>query len=99
MPFISGRFPTCIAAHSAAPPEMPAPEPQPEPVAEVPPRQPRLELRLVVDPELALRATTRRFTERVELAADLAGGAGVDWKSLELDEQDAYYERAKEELA
>jgi uncharacterized protein YabN with tetrapyrrole methylase and pyrophosphatase domain len=55
--------------------------------------------RLNVDPELALRATTRRFRERVELAANLADGAGVDWKRLELDEQDEYYERAKEELA
>ncbi len=55
--------------------------------------------RLNVDPELALGATTRRFRERVELAANLANGAGVDWKRLELDEQDAYYERAKEELA
>ena len=55
--------------------------------------------RLNVDPELALRATTRRFTGRVELAAELADAAGEDWKTLELDAQDAYYERAKESLA
>ena len=55
--------------------------------------------RLNVDPELALRATTRRFTSRVELAADLAGDAGDDWRRLDLDAQDAYYERAKERLA
>ena len=55
--------------------------------------------RLNVDPELALRATTRRFTERVETAADLAESEGVDWRSLDLDAQDAYYERAKETLA
>jgi MazG family protein len=52
--------------------------------------------RLNVDPELALRATTRRFTERVEAAARLAGSEGVDWRSLDLEAQDAYYERAKE---
>jgi XTP/dITP diphosphohydrolase/tetrapyrrole methylase family protein/MazG family protein/ATP diphosphatase len=55
--------------------------------------------RLNVDPELALRATTRRFTERVDAAADLAESEGVDWRNLDLDAQDAYYERAKEALA
>ena len=35
--------------------------------------------RLNVDPELALRGTTRRFTERVEAAAELAEADGVDW--------------------
>jgi MazG family protein len=55
--------------------------------------------RLNVDPELALRATTRRFPERVDAAADLADSEGVDWRNLDLDAQDAYYERAKEALA
>jgi uncharacterized protein YabN with tetrapyrrole methylase and pyrophosphatase domain len=54
--------------------------------------------RLNVDPELALRATTRRFTQRVEAAAELAESEGVDWRSLDLDSQDAYYDRAKEAL-
>jgi len=54
--------------------------------------------RLNVDPELALRATTRRFTGRVELAAELADAAGDDWRSLDLAAQDAYYDRAKEAL-
>ena len=54
--------------------------------------------RLNVDPELALRATTRRFTQRVEAAAELAESEGVDWRSLDLDAQDAYYDRAKETL-
>ena len=36
--------------------------------------------RLNVDPELALRATTRRFTQRVEAAAELAESEGVDWR-------------------
>ena len=54
--------------------------------------------RLNVDPELALRATTRRFTRRVELAAELAEAAGEDWRALDLSAQDAYYDRAKESL-
>jgi MazG family protein len=51
-----------------------------------------------VDPELALRATTKRFTARVEGAAELASERGEDWRALGLDEQEAYYERAKERL-
>jgi hypothetical protein len=35
----------------------------------------------------------------VELAAELADACGEDWTSLDLDAQDAYYERAKESLA
>jgi XTP/dITP diphosphohydrolase/tetrapyrrole methylase family protein/MazG family protein/ATP diphosphatase len=54
--------------------------------------------RVNVDPELALRATTRRFRMRVDAAADLAATEGEDWRSLDLDAQDAYYERAKEAL-
>ncbi|HEX4747735.1 MAG TPA: nucleoside triphosphate pyrophosphohydrolase [Gaiellaceae bacterium] len=54
--------------------------------------------RLNVDPELALRATTRRFVERVEAAAALADAEGEDWRRLALDAQDAYYDRAKESL-
>jgi len=52
-----------------------------------------------VDPELALRSTTRRFRDRVELAAELAGAAGDDWRALDLATKDAYYDRAKESLA
>jgi XTP/dITP diphosphohydrolase/tetrapyrrole methylase family protein/MazG family protein/ATP diphosphatase len=55
--------------------------------------------RLNVDPELALRATTRRFAGRVERAAELAEAAGEDWRALDLDAQDAYYEQAKRRLA
>jgi MazG family protein len=54
---------------------------------------------LNVDPELALRATTDRFVERVERAAELAERDGQDWKELSLEEQDRYYELAKEALA
>jgi XTP/dITP diphosphohydrolase/tetrapyrrole methylase family protein/MazG family protein/ATP diphosphatase len=53
--------------------------------------------RLNVDPELALRATTRRFVERVERAAELAAESGEDWSALDLEAQDRWYERAKEE--
>jgi MazG family protein len=54
--------------------------------------------RLNVDPELALRATSHRFRARVERAAELAAGAGDEWRGLDLEAQDAYYERAKEDL-
>ena len=53
--------------------------------------------RLNVDPELALRATNRRFVGRVERAAELATEGGEDWRELDLEAQDRYYERAKGE--
>jgi MazG family protein len=52
--------------------------------------------RLNVDPELALRATNRRFVERVERASGLAAENGEEWRALDLESQDHYYERAKE---
>jgi XTP/dITP diphosphohydrolase/tetrapyrrole methylase family protein/MazG family protein/ATP diphosphatase len=52
--------------------------------------------RLNVDPELELRAASKRFRARVERAAELAERRGEDWTSLSLDEQDAYYDQAKE---
>ena len=52
-----------------------------------------------VDPELALRGTTGRFRERVELAERLAAEAGETWADLPLDGQEQWYERAKAALA
>jgi MazG family protein len=52
--------------------------------------------RLNVDPELELRAATKRFRDRVERAAELAARNGENWPALPLDEQDAYYDKAKE---
>ena len=54
--------------------------------------------RLNVDPELALRWTSDRFVARVERAEALAGDEGKDFASLGLEEQDAYFDRAKEAL-
>ncbi len=54
--------------------------------------------RLNVDPELALRSATDRFVTRVELAAELAAEREEDWRALDLDAQDRYYEQAKEAL-
>jgi MazG family protein len=54
--------------------------------------------RLNVDPELALRRTTHRFVERVERAQALAAESGEDWRRLDLEGQDRWYERAKESL-
>lgn len=52
--------------------------------------------RVNVDPELALRASSRRFVRRVEDAERLAGAEGRRFGSLPLEEQDAYFDRAKE---
>ena len=52
--------------------------------------------RLNVDPELELRAATKRFRARVERAEQLAETDGKDWTKLSLDEQDRYYDTAKE---
>jgi MazG family protein len=51
--------------------------------------------RLNVDPELALRAMTRRFVERVERAEAFASEEGKVFTELPLHEQDAYFDRAK----
>jgi MazG family protein len=50
---------------------------------------------LNVDPELALRAATRRSRERIELAERLAGEVGEVWRELDLDGQERWYQRAK----
>jgi MazG family protein len=50
---------------------------------------------LHVAPELALREAGKRFERRVTAAADLAASEDVDWASLELEAQEAYYQRAK----
>jgi MazG family protein len=52
--------------------------------------------RLNVDPELALRAMSDRFVERVERAEEIAAGEGKRWTELELHEQDRYFDLAKE---
>ena len=54
--------------------------------------------RLNVDPELELRAATKRFRARVEHAVELAAADSKNWTELPLDEQDAYYDQAKESL-
>ena len=54
--------------------------------------------RLNVDPELALRTMARRFAERVERAEELAKGHGQVFGELSLEEQDRYFDAAKEEL-
>jgi MazG family protein len=51
--------------------------------------------RLNVDPELALRAMTKRFVERVERAEQFAAQEGKAWAELPLEEQDRYFDRAK----
>jgi len=50
---------------------------------------------LSVDPELELRQAARRFVARVERAAALAASEEKDFSSLQLAEQDAFFDRAK----
>ena len=52
--------------------------------------------RVNVDPELALRAMSDRFVARVERAEELASEEGKRWTELGLDEQDRYFDLAKE---
>ncbi len=54
--------------------------------------------RLNVDPELALRRTSQKFVARVERAGAIAAERGEDWTTLGLDDQDRYYDLAKERL-
>jgi len=50
---------------------------------------------LGADPELELRQASRRFVERVERAAELAAVEGKDFSSLELADQDRFFDLAK----
>jgi MazG family protein len=52
--------------------------------------------RLNVDPELELRRATARFVGRVEEAERLAAREGAEFAKLSLDEQDHYFDLAKE---
>ena len=52
--------------------------------------------KLEVDPELELRRATDRFRRRVETAEQLAREAGEDWTALPLEQQDRYFDLAKE---
>ena len=54
--------------------------------------------RLNVDPELALRTMTRRFVDRVERAEERAAAEGKSFAELALEEQDRYFDLAKEEF-
>jgi nucleoside triphosphate diphosphatase len=79
----------------------PAPETEPEPrvaaeLGDVLFAAVNVARRLNVDPELELRAATKRFRDRVERAAELAAANGENWAALPLEEQDAYYDQAKE---
>jgi MazG family protein len=54
--------------------------------------------RVNVDPELALRATSQRFRDRVERAETLAESDGKTFAELTLQEKDRYFDQAKETL-
>jgi MazG family protein len=52
--------------------------------------------KLDVDPELELRRAADRFRTRVETAEKLAGDSGENWSELPLEQQDRYFDLAKE---
>ena len=52
--------------------------------------------KLEVDPELELRRAADRFRARVETAEKLAASNGENWSELPLEQQDRYFDRAKE---
>jgi nucleoside triphosphate diphosphatase len=54
--------------------------------------------RVNVDPELALRAMSRRFRDRVERAEEHAAANGETFRELSLEAKDVYFDRAKEEF-
>jgi MazG family protein len=54
--------------------------------------------RLNVDPELALRAMSQRFRDRVERAEQRAAAEGKVFTELTLEEKDAYFDQAKEDF-
>jgi MazG family protein len=54
--------------------------------------------RLRVDPELALREMAQRFAARVEHAEQLAAADGREFRTLPLEDQDRYFDAAKEAL-
>ena len=51
---------------------------------------------LEADAELELRRASERFVARVELAAELAAADGREFRALELEEQDRWFDLAKE---
>jgi MazG family protein len=55
-------------------------------------------MRLNVDPELALRGAARKFVRRVERAVEFAAEGDADWRALDLDAQDRYYQLAKRQV-
>ena len=52
--------------------------------------------RIGADPQLELRRATQRFRDRVGEAERLAAEAGKTWTELPLEEQDSWFDRAKE---
>jgi MazG family protein len=54
--------------------------------------------RVNVDPELALRAMSQRFRDRVERAEQRAAAEGEAFAELSLERKEAYFDQAKEEF-
>src|SRR5262249_47329401 len=82
--------------HAELPPSDPPPESEPDPavaaeLGDVLFAAVNVARHLNVDPELELRAASRRFRARVERAAELAALRGEDWTAPSLDDPDPYH--------
>jgi len=87
--------------HAEIPADDPPPETEPDPriadeLGDVLFASVNVARRLNVDPELELRRATQRFRARVEEAERLAAGEGREWAALPVEEQDLYFDQAKE---
>jgi uncharacterized protein YabN with tetrapyrrole methylase and pyrophosphatase domain len=51
-----------------------------------------------VEPDIALRDSTHTFQSRVERAIELAADDEVDFQTLDVEAQESWYQRAKEQL-
>ena len=78
------------------PPELPPDLRQAEEVGDLLFAAVNVARRLNADPELELRRATARFVMRVEEAERLAAAEGREFATLPLEEQDQYFDRAKE---
>jgi MazG family protein len=71
-------------------------EPSPEELGDVLFAAVNVARHLGADPELELRRASARFVGRVERAAELAAARGQEFEALDLDEQDRWFDLAKE---
>ncbi len=85
-----------LAGRSVPAPELPPDPRQAQEVGDLLLAAVNVARRVNADPELELRRATARFVARVEEAERLAAADGREFATLRLEEQDRYFDRAKE---